>query len=671
MTGLFNKSEKKSPETALSGDVLSLIDFNFLKNNFKINLEIINADRKVVFVNEASRIDFSISDDDDLPFWDWLGVIDEVSFPEFIKKLNRAFEGETVQVEYKLKPSESRKTWRTSVLTPVKDSSGVVKNIIIISFEGFPYKSSIKKEEGSSLLKDLIDALPFCVKWYDRDGNLVSINKHGKEEHFLVGKTDEEIRKMVFKSNVVEEYRDRIHEGMEAARRGEQKSFEVRHTPGTAKTDWVYNTFIPVKDAEGAVKYILMISEEITKEKELEEERLKSFKNTEQTKTALFNILEDVKESEKVVQQEKERSEAIISSMGECLVVVTSDFKVILMNHQAGKLLGVDPDSVVGKDYRELVEVFSKNGVKLGADRPIEKIFSNKESLSISLDDNLYYKSISNGKYFPITGVVTPLIGSETEMAIVVFQDATKQKELDDAKSSFISVASHQLRTPLTSIRWYTEMLSGDGGKLSKDQKDFVERIYDNVIKLGETINLLLTMARVESGKTLGDYKDVNIAEIISGVVREQEPSLKAKKLMVEIKNDKKLPIVKADPVMLRQVFGNLLSNSVRYTSEGGKICFEAVLGDGEIVCSVKDNGIGIPEDDKSRIFEKFFRASNAMSKVPDGSGLGLTLVKSLVGVWGGKLSFESPTTWQVKDGKEEKLGTKFIFTIPLIPEIK
>ena len=132
MTGLFNKSEKKSPETALSGDVLSLIDFNFLKNNFKINLEIINADRKVVFVNEASRIDFSISDDDDLPFWDWLGVIDEVSFPEFIKKLNRAFEGETVQVEYKLKPSESRKTWRTSVLTPVKDSSGVVKNIIII-----------------------------------------------------------------------------------------------------------------------------------------------------------------------------------------------------------------------------------------------------------------------------------------------------------------------------------------------------------------------------------------------------------------------------------------------------------------------------------------------------------------------------------------------------------
>jgi PAS domain S-box-containing protein len=411
-----------------------------------------------------------------------------------------------------------------------------------------------------------------------------------------------------------------------------------------------------------------MISREITEEKKIEEERQKNLQRSEETKLALYNILEDAKESERVLQEERDLSQTIISSMGECLVVMTGDFKVVLMNQKASEIIGISPEEAVGLDYRDLVQVYDKEHNNLGVDRPIERVFENHELVSIELEDNMFYKCLRNNRYFPVIGVATPLKHIDGNMAIMVFQDATKIKALDEAKSSFISVASHQLRTPLTSIRWYVEMLSSnDANNLNEEQKDFVERAYHNVLKLSETINLLLNMARVESGKSNNDKSAVKLDNLVKEVIKEQDPAIKQKNLSVNITNNvSDLPTVNIDAIMLRQVIGNLISNSIRYTDKSGIIEVEISKNDIELVCSVKDNGIGIPEAEKGKIFDKFFRATNAVSKVPDGSGLGLSLVKALVESFRGKLSFESPIIWKNEKGEEIKRGTKFTFTIPL-----
>lgn len=641
-----------------------------LVENSPLCIKILDQNKKIEFVNKGCREEHNLSENQDVSAWDWTTTIDEKYRTSVIEKIDQAYrDGQSSKMNIKHLHDGSTREWCSTLINPVKDENGVVKKVLILSSDITQLKNAESQaEQNSRIFKNLIDSLPFCVKWYDNNGNLISINKYGKDEHFLVGKSDEEIRKTIFKSNVREEYRIKVSEGMESAKSGVQKSFEIRHIEGTAKTDWVNNTYVPIKDSEGQVKYILMISREITEEKKIEEERQKNLQRSEETKLALYNILEDAKESERVLQEERDLSQTIISSMGECLVVMTGDFKVVLMNQKASEIIGISPEEAVGLDYRDLVQVYDKEHNNLGVDRPIERVFENHELVSIELEDNMFYKCLRNNRYFPVIGVATPLKHIDGNMAIMVFQDATKIKALDEAKSSFISVASHQLRTPLTSIRWYVEMLSSnDANNLNEEQKDFVERAYHNVLKLSETINLLLNMARVESGKSNNDKSAVKLDNLVKEVIKEQDPAIKQKNLSVNITNNvSDLPTVNIDAIMLRQVIGNLISNSIRYTDKSGIIEVEISKNDIELVCSVKDNGIGIPEAEKGKIFDKFFRATNAVSKVPDGSGLGLSLVKALVESFRGKLSFESPIIWKNEKGEEIKRGTKFTFTIPL-----
>jgi PAS domain S-box-containing protein len=411
----------------------------------------------------------------------------------------------------------------------------------------------------------------------------------------------------------------------------------------------------------------LFISRGLTKEKIINEEREKNQKKTTETKAALFNILEDIKESERKFQEERDRSQAIISSMGEGLVVIDRNYKIIMTNKTADSLLEAPLGGMIGRDAKEVVTIL-KGEQEISADeRPAAKTFKTGETVVIKLEDN-YYLKLPSGKKFPAEIISTPLRGDGIMAAVVIFQDITKEKSLDEAKSSFISIASHQLRTPLTSIRWYAEMLdSEDTGPLNKDQKEFVGRVYGGALKLNEVINLLLSLARIESGKTQQELVKINFDTFTQDIVKELDPLLKQKKLKVEtILPKEPLPEISYDASILRQMVTNLLSNSIRYTNNEGKIEIKIEKMPGSIVYSVKDDGIGVPDKQKDKIFNKFFRAENAMSKVPDGSGLGLSLVKALVEMNKGSVWFESPALWVDKDGKEEKKGTVFHFTIPI-----
>ncbi|MBI2515236.1 PAS domain-containing protein [Candidatus Wolfebacteria bacterium] len=351
----------------------------------------------------------------------------------------------------------------------------------------------------------------------------------------------------------------------------------------------------------------------------------------------------------------REQLGAIISSIGEGLLLVDKSYKIVLLNPKAGELLGVAPADVLGRDLRTAIRIFRGDDYLAENEGPLLKVYQDQKPVTINLEDNFYYQSTS-GKKFPIASVTTPFIDEGRIIgAVVVFRDVTREKSLDEAKSHFLSIAAHQLRTPLTSIRWYTEILSsGDAGVLNNDQKSFLNQVYKATLRLINTIDLVLALTRVEAGQIKMQNDIVDLKKLTDDILNELEPSISEKKVKIEIKSAPKEEIA-TDASMLRLTITNLLTNAIRYSHERGSIEIKIESKPQEITYSVTDNGIGVPSHQQNRIFEKFFRADNAIVKSPDGDGLGLSLAKKLVELGGGRINFES----------RENKGSTFFFSIP------
>lgn len=229
------------------------------------------------------------------------------------------------------------------------------------------------------------------------------------------------------------------------------------------------------------------------------------------------------------------------------------------------------------------------------------------------------------------------------------------ENELEDAKSEFITVASHKMRSPLSSIKWYAEsLLAGDVGKLTGDQECFVKQIFLSNRRLINLVDDLLRVVRVEEGKIEIKYKRIDLDAALKEVVKKIKGEMERKKIVFSYRG-KKTP-VDGDPDKLRQVFFNILDNAVKYNSVGGKIAVTIKKEGGKYLCSIADTGIGIPKDQQAAIFTKFFRAYNIITMNTEGNGLSLYLVKAYIESHGGKIWVES------KPGK----GSVFSFTLPV-----
>lgn len=377
----------------------------------------------------------------------------------------------------------------------------------------------------------------------------------------------------------------------------------------------------------------------------------------EESKRAQLNLLEDMLQAKEKIEVEDYRLQTILSSISDGLILVDGQCAIALVNPKAQGFLGMAHKDLLGKDLRSIIKLQKKKrGESTPTEWSTEEMFLPKKVVSTGLEEGLSLTTEKNTTPLPVALSVAPL-GGGLAGSVIILHDATEDRALDEAKSGFISVASHQLRTPLTTIRWYAEMLlSGDAGALSSSQKDFLDEIHGGAERLYQTIDLLLGISRVESGRVKAEKAPIELAVFTEDLIKELAPSITQRKLAVSVvpPADRSL-VVSLDPLMLRQVVVNLLSNAIRYTNESGsvEVCFER-KGD-DVVYSVRDNGIGIPLSQQGRIFTKFFRAENALVKAPDGSGLGLALVRELVESWKGKVWFET------QEGK----GTTFYFTIP------
>lgn len=390
------------------------------------------------------------------------------------------------------------------------------------------------------------------------------------------------------------------------------------------------------------------------------EEHERQEKFLDESRRAQVNLLEDAWQAKEKLEVEKNRLQTILSSIGDGLLIIDGAYRVVLVNPAVATMFEVARQELVGKDLRTVLTIWKKRKEAIPpAQWPIEEVFLTKKTYEATLEDDLSISTENHPEKIPVVFSVAPLGGSVAG-AVIVFRDATKDRELDDAKSGFISVASHQLRTPLTTIRWYAEMLlSGDAGELSESQRDFLTEVHGGAERLYQTVDLLLGISRVESGKIKTEKVPIDIGVFTNEIAKELAPQIDEKNIIFTATSDEPAPvIVQLDSLTLRQVILNLISNAIRYTNAKGTIEIKwSVGGDPkEVTYMVHDNGIGIPESQRGRIFSKFFRAENARSWAPDGSGLGLALVKDLVESWGGKVWFESV----------EGQGTTFFFTVPL-----
>jgi PAS domain S-box-containing protein len=393
------------------------------------------------------------------------------------------------------------------------------------------------------------------------------------------------------------------------------------------------------------------------KEKEsIRRQLVMTAKEKERATKAVTNVLEDLKIKEESLIEINAKEEAILLSIGEGLLATDEKGNIILINKIGEELLGMKSEEIMGKIFSEIISIEDEKGVSIPLQKhPISMVLETGNATATST----YYYARKDKTRFPMAVAVAPIVlDFKIIGTIKVFRDITREKEIDKAKSEFVSLASHQLRTPLTSISWYTEMiLKGDVGDVIPGQKKYLEEIYQGNQRMIELVNTLLDVSRIELGTFKVEPKPTDIIKLAESVLNEQKVEIEKNNLIITENFSKNVPIFSTDPKLLRMVFQNLLSNAVAYTPINGKIEF-AISFDGKktIRIKVSDTGYGIPKNQQDQIFTKLFRADNIRDKETDGTGLGLYIVKSIVKNSGGEIWFES----------EENKGTTFYVSLPL-----
>ena len=256
-----------------------------------------------------------------------------------------------------------------------------------------------------------------------------------------------------------------------------------------------------------------------------------------------------------------------------------------------------------------------------------------------------------------------------------VAQNVSTHRELAQAKSDFVAIASHQLRTPLSIVKWYIDYLvSGDAGALNDEQIKYLKEVYGSNERLIELVNALLDVSRIDVGTFSIEPEPTDIIERANSAIERFEKEIEQKNIVLEKQYDE-FPLLKLDPRLTKIVFQTIISNAVKYTPPGGKIRIVVKKTDRDIYIKVSDTGIGITREEQPKMFSKLFRAPNAKKIESVGTGLGLYIVKAVIEKSGGKIWLESPSLDLLLEAEQEKdhqpidkknMGTTVHITIPL-----
>lgn len=364
-------------------------------------------------------------------------------------------------------------------------------------------------------------------------------------------------------------------------------------------------------------------------------------------------------ENFKKTEVEKAKVDAMLSSIGDGVIAIDLDKQVLLFNISATTLSGYLMSEVIGKKYNQLIKFYPEK-IHLPTDDIdfseliIDQIFSGKQAKS-SFRANLLTKG---GHKLPVEVSIASIKNylGQNLGAVIVFRDITAEIQLNKMKDEFVSVASHELRTPMTAIKGMISMIfEGDYGPINKDLEEPLTDIQVSVNRLISLVNDLLDLSRIEAGRTRYQLSDISIAGLLKEIVTLFQPLAKQKGIKLELEVEA-YQVITTDTDKIKQVVSNLISNSMKFTDKGS-ITISVHQKNDFVYIFVTDTGIGISTEDQKKLFNKFEQIDSTQNGRPQGTGLGLYISKEYIKRLGGDL-------WI--DKSEVGKGTTFALSLPV-----
>jgi len=356
-----------------------------------------------------------------------------------------------------------------------------------------------------------------------------------------------------------------------------------------------------------------------------------------------FNYMsEQIETKIEEVSQSKSRLEAVFLSMFEGVMIVDTEGAVLLMNQALKNVLKVK-ENPIGKKPIEVIRNLQIQEIVENVLEPESALIAKEISTLLPEEKVLLVHATRIEK------------DKQTEGAVLVFHDVTALRGLEKIRQEFVANVSHELRTPISSIKGFAETLLSGAMEDQENARDFLKIILADSDRLACLIDDLLNLSKIESGKLIMEKKSCKIAEIVEKVIASLKVQLKDKSIIAKINIPVNIPNVLADETRIKQVLLNLVENAIKYNIPDGEIIISAQEIGSFIKVDIMDTGIGIPNKDLPRLFERFYRVDKARSRELGGTGLGLSIVKHIIQSHGGEVFVESV----------ERKGSTFSFTIP------
>jgi PAS domain S-box-containing protein len=433
-----------------------------------------------------------------------------------------------------------------------------------------------------------------------------------------------------------------------------------------AHTQWVLSTSVPQKDAFAPVSRF----------------RTRVFIIALVLGTVIFVafglLIRSVRGRERAdrdVRLSEERTRKVIETVRQGFFELDTNMCITDWNTQAEVMLGWSREEVWGRNFVDLFVPVDRRdmairNIKDVIDEPdvamkrviVSSHMISKSEQAVPVEINMWATDVAGRRRINIFAQdITERVKLEREQELVVKRQRRLVEELrtaDKAKTDFISTISHELRTPLTSIVGYLEMLDdGYGGELSPNQASMLDVIDRNSRRLLNLIEDVLTLSRIESGAFKGRAVAVEVSSLVQGAVQTFVPTARNKSLELVVDVPKEVGWIRGDQSQLERVLLNVISNAIKFTPENGRVSVHGFRHDEHVTITVSDTGIGIPLEEQHRLFARFFRASTAQDHAIQGTGLGLTIVKSIVERHGGAINIQSA----------EGAGTSVILEFPSV----
>jgi len=352
------------------------------------------------------------------------------------------------------------------------------------------------------------------------------------------------------------------------------------------------------------------------------------------------NLEDLVKQRTEQLVKEKELLSVTLSSMGEGVTAVDAEKRIMLFNKAAENLTGWKFEDVEGNPIDEVFSIINER-TRENVENPINKTLKSGKIEVGGEYDALVSKGV---KERPISATAAPICKNDGTMmgAVMVFRDVSKEREIDRMKTDFVSSVSHELRTPLASIKAYTATILRDPEMSEQTRHHFLTIIDEESNRLASLIADLLEVSRIEESGDLKIVREpVDITAVIQNVLSALEPLANKKHIQVKTDIDAGFGELLSDESKIQSVVANLLNNAIKFTHEQGQVCISVRHQGQELAIQVRDTGIGIPNEELSKIFSRFYRVYRPGKQV-QGTGLGLAIVRKIVTMYGGRIEVES-----------------------------